>query len=241
MPMGTVKASWSQGCGPMNGDPFSSPSSSMTLASNMFAKSTHNISLQLYRSTTKSQPIGPAPATLASHLTGTMSHVESIFPCLATWTKRSINSSTPNQRQLKMHRFPVHPLNMAPKLSKNFIQLVCGKFLFLGRVVDPTLLCPISAIASQFDASYLSEPGAHSRSGGHFFLSSSAEIPPNNGAILNIGYIIKHIMAAALKPNLLCCTSWPGRRSSFASSWRIWAMCNLPPHSKLTTLQQKAL
>jgi hypothetical protein len=30
-----------------------------------------------------------------------------------------------------------------------FIQQVCGKFLFLGRAVDSTLLCPISAIASQ--------------------------------------------------------------------------------------------
>ena len=40
----------------------------------------------------------------------------------------------------------------APKLDakgKKFIQQVCGKFLFLGRAVDPTLLCPISAIASQ--------------------------------------------------------------------------------------------
>jgi len=32
---------------------------------------------------------------------------------------------------------------------KKFIQQVCGKFLFLGRAVDSTLLCPISAIASQ--------------------------------------------------------------------------------------------
>jgi hypothetical protein len=30
-----------------------------------------------------------------------------------------------------------------------FIQQVCGKFLFLGRAVDSTLLCPISAISSQ--------------------------------------------------------------------------------------------
>ena len=97
------------------------------------------------------------------------------------------------------------------------IQKVCGKFLFLGRAVDSTLLCPISAIASQSskptkdtmaqtmqlldylasqedavitynasemilaahsDASYLSEPEARSRAGGHFFLSSNAEIPP---------------------------------------------------------------
>ena len=33
--------------------------------------------------------------------------------------------------------------------TKKFIQQVCGKFLFLGQGVDSTLLCPISAIASQ--------------------------------------------------------------------------------------------
>jgi hypothetical protein len=35
------------------------------------------------------------------------------------------------------------------KVDKKFIQKVCGKFLFLARAVGPTLLCPISAIASQ--------------------------------------------------------------------------------------------
>jgi hypothetical protein len=33
--------------------------------------------------------------------------------------------------------------------AKRFIQQVCGKLIFLGRAVDSTLLCPISAIASQ--------------------------------------------------------------------------------------------
>jgi hypothetical protein len=33
--------------------------------------------------------------------------------------------------------------------GKKFIQQVCGKFLFLGRAVDSTILTPISAIASQ--------------------------------------------------------------------------------------------
>jgi hypothetical protein len=33
--------------------------------------------------------------------------------------------------------------------AKRFIQQVCNKFLFLGRAVDSTLLCPIRAIASQ--------------------------------------------------------------------------------------------
>ena len=35
------------------------------------------------------------------------------------------------------------------KKGKKFIQQVCGKILFLGRAVDSTLLCPISAIAAQ--------------------------------------------------------------------------------------------
>eukprot|EP00804_Cyclotella_cryptica_P006508 CCRYP_012778-RE/>CCRYP_012778-RE protein AED:0.38 eAED:0.42 QI:0/-1/0/1/-1/1/1/0/296 len=127
------------------------------------------------------------------------------------------------------------------KIDKRFIQQVCGKFLFLGRAVDPTLLCPISAIASQSaqptddtmkqthqlldylasqedvvltykasdmilgvhsDASYLSEPNARSRAGGHFFLSNNAAVPPNNGAILNIAHIIKHVMASATEAKL---------------------------------------
>jgi hypothetical protein len=33
--------------------------------------------------------------------------------------------------------------------ANRFIQQVCSKFLLLGRAVDSTLLCPISAIASQ--------------------------------------------------------------------------------------------
>jgi hypothetical protein len=33
--------------------------------------------------------------------------------------------------------------------GEKFIQKVCGKFLFLGRAVDSTILCTISAIASQ--------------------------------------------------------------------------------------------
>ena len=95
------------------------------------------------------------------------------------------------------------------KKGKKFIQQVCGKFLFLGRAVYCTLLCPISAIAAQSskptkdtlkyttqfldyiatqeeailtfsasdmklavhsNASYLREPKARSRAGGHFFL-----------------------------------------------------------------------
>ena len=51
-------------------------------------------------------------------------------------------------------------------------------------------------------ASYLSKPKAHSRAGGHFFLSSDTQIPANNGAILNIAHIIKNVMSLATEAEL---------------------------------------
>ena len=48
-------------------------------------------------------------------------------------------------------QYATHELK-APLLdnkAKRFIQQVCGKFLFLDRAVDNTLLCPIKAIASE--------------------------------------------------------------------------------------------
>jgi hypothetical protein len=125
--------------------------------------------------------------------------------------------------------------------NKKFIQQVCGKFLFLGRAIDSTILCPVSAIADQSsqpteetmlhtqqlldylasqeeavltyntsnmifavhsDASYLSEPKAQSRAGGHFFLSGDTTIPANNGAVLNIAHIIKHAMSSVTEAKL---------------------------------------
>ena len=57
-------------------------------------------------------------------------------------------------------------------------------------------------LAVHSDASYLSEPKARSRAGGHFFLSNNSAIPPNNGAILNIAHIIKHVMSSATEAEL---------------------------------------
>ncbi len=57
-------------------------------------------------------------------------------------------------------------------------------------------------LAVHFDASYLSKPKARSRAGGHFFLSSNATVPPNNGAVLNIAHIIKNVMSSATKAEL---------------------------------------
>ena len=57
-------------------------------------------------------------------------------------------------------------------------------------------------LAVHSDASYLSKPKARSRAGGHFFLSNEAAIPPNNGAVLNIAHIIKHVMTSATEAEL---------------------------------------
>ena len=47
------------------------------------------------------------------------------------------------------------------------------------------------------DTSYLSEPKARSRAGGHFFLASDVPIPANNGAVLNTANLIKTVMSSA--------------------------------------------
>ena len=52
------------------------------------------------------------------------------------------------------------------------------------------------------NASYLSAPNTRSHTGGHFFLSTNASVPPNNGAILNIAHIIKHVTASATEAEL---------------------------------------
>ena len=57
-------------------------------------------------------------------------------------------------------------------------------------------------LAVHSDASYLSEPQARSRAEGHFFLSNEANVPQNNGAVLNIAHIIKHVMTSAKESEL---------------------------------------
>eukprot|EP00804_Cyclotella_cryptica_P008936 CCRYP_012042-RA/>CCRYP_012042-RA protein AED:0.44 eAED:0.44 QI:0/-1/0/1/-1/1/1/0/183 len=81
------------------------------------------------------------------------------------YVKKALSQFQHPKPQTPQHApFPATPINYgahqqyakAPSTAtlldpkgKKFIQQVCGKFLFLGRAVDPTLLCPISAIASQ--------------------------------------------------------------------------------------------
>ncbi len=57
-------------------------------------------------------------------------------------------------------------------------------------------------LAVHSNASYLSETGARSRTGGHFFMSSDIEDPPNSGAIINTSNIIKSVMSSAAEAEL---------------------------------------
>jgi hypothetical protein len=57
-------------------------------------------------------------------------------------------------------------------------------------------------LAVHSNASYLSEPSARSRVGGHFFCSMNAVNPLDNGAVLNISKILKAVMSSAAKAEL---------------------------------------
>jgi hypothetical protein len=52
------------------------------------------------------------------------------------------------------------------------------------------------------DTSYLRKPKAHSRAGGHFFLSTDTANPKDNGAVLNLTQLIKAVMSSATKAKL---------------------------------------
>ena len=57
-------------------------------------------------------------------------------------------------------------------------------------------------LAVHSDASYLSEPKARSRAGGHFYLTNANDEDFNNGTVLTLSTIIKHIMASASEAEL---------------------------------------
>ncbi len=57
-------------------------------------------------------------------------------------------------------------------------------------------------LAIHSNASYLSEPKAHSCAGGHMFMAGNKDIPQNNGAVLNILQIIGAVMSSAAEAEL---------------------------------------
>jgi hypothetical protein len=52
------------------------------------------------------------------------------------------------------------------------------------------------------NASYLSEPKARSRAGGHMFMAGNEDISINNGAVINISQIIRAVMSSAAEAEL---------------------------------------
>ena len=57
-------------------------------------------------------------------------------------------------------------------------------------------------LAIHSDASYLSEPKARSRAGGHFFMSSDRQMPPNNGPVLTLCQIMCAVMSSACEAEI---------------------------------------
>ena len=75
---------------------------------------------------------------------------------------------------------------------------------YLASQEEAILSYPASdmVLAVHSNTGYLNELEARSRAGGHFFLSSNAKIPTNNGAILNVVQIIKTVMSSAAEAKL---------------------------------------
>ena len=57
-------------------------------------------------------------------------------------------------------------------------------------------------LAVHSDASYLSEPDSKSHVGGHYFLTEQESNAPNNGAILTLAAILKHVVSYASEGEL---------------------------------------
>jgi hypothetical protein len=82
---------------------------------------------------------------------------------------------------------------------------LCKSFLdYMASQEEAVLTYKVSdmVLAIHSDASYLSEPKARSRAGGHMFMSSNNDTPTNNGAVLNISQIIRAVMSSAAEAGL---------------------------------------
>ena len=76
----------------------------------------------------------------------------------------------------------------------------CLKFLDYAALQEEAIVTYHASnmkLAIHSDASYLLEPKARSRAGGHMFMAGSEKIPINSGAVVNISQIIKAVMSSA--------------------------------------------
>ena len=95
--------------------------------------------------------------------------------------------------------------SQSSKPTKDTIRQTIQLFNYLAMQENAVVSYHASnmVLAVHSNASYLSKPNAHSRAGGHFFLSSDTTIPPNNGAVLNIARIITNVMSLVTKAELV--------------------------------------
>ena len=116
-------------------------------------------------------------------------HPTSVWKVPIPRTSSGQHSSVSNQR---------HSVAIS-KSNRKILELTHHLLDYLGTQEEAILTYNASemVLAAHSDASYLSEPNARSRAGGHFILSSNSTIPQNNRAVLNIAHIIKHVMSSA--------------------------------------------
>jgi hypothetical protein len=79
-------------------------------------------------------------------------------------------------------------------------------------------------LSAHSNASFLTEPGSHSRAGAYIFLSEDEPIPRANGPILSIAQIIKFVMASAAEAELAAlyitaCNMFPIRNTLAEMGW----------------------
>jgi hypothetical protein len=83
--------------------------------------------------------------------------------------------------------------------------VLCKQFLDYMASQDKAVLTYKASnmvLAIHSNASYLSEPKARSRAGGHMFMAGRDDIPTNNGAVLNISQIIWAVMSSPAEAEL---------------------------------------
>jgi hypothetical protein len=88
--------------------------------------------------------------------------------------------------------------------TENTMQ-TCLQFLDYAALQENTIVTYRASnmkLAIHSNASYLSEPKAPSRAGGHMFMAGMEEIPINNEVVLNILQIIKAVMSLAAEAKL---------------------------------------
>jgi hypothetical protein len=89
-------------------------------------------------------------------------------------------------------------------------------------------------LAIHSNASYLSEPKARSRAGGHMFMAGTEDIPINNGAVLNILQIIRAVMSLAAEAKLGTLFIDAKRQSQCNAHSKKLDICKCAPQSKPT-------